>query len=318
MTNPTSPWSIAIFAARETTAGLALCVTAAIKACTGRQAIINVLINGNAELADAFAIAANDLDHADTRLRVWSIAAPDKAHTWNEFIYRIWEGDSTAFFIDGYAQVRPDALTALASCLAATPDALGATGVPTCGRSAAAIRAQMLRDGGIHGNLFAISAEAMQGIRKAGFKLPLGIYRTDPLIGSVLMFRLDPANHTWNPRRIVVVPDATWHVDGIEDITLKNVKSQFKRILRQAQGDLESKASREHLAVRRLPPQQLPLTIADMIAEWIKTQPTQARSLFLKRPLSLYAARKLAAPRDWSATAIAPQLVLDNKTRAFA
>lgn len=318
MTFRSAPWSIAIFAARETPEVLARCVKAAIKACTGRQAVINVLINGNAGLADAFAIVATDLDHADARLRVWSIAAPDKAHTWNEYVYQIWEGNSTAFFIDGYAQVRPDALEALESCIAATPDALGATGVPTCGRSAAAIRAQMLRDGGIHGNLFAISAEGMQGIRKADFKLPLGIYRTDPLIGAVLMFRLDPANHSWNPRRIAVAPDATWHVDGIEDINLKNLKSQFKRILRQAQGDLESKASREHLAVRRLSPQQLPLTVADMVGRWIKAQPAQARSLFLKRPLSLYAARKLAAPRDWSATAIAPRLVLDNKANAAA
>lgn len=318
MTNHFAAWSIAIFAARETPQGLTLCVQAAISACTGRQASINVLINGNAELADAFAIVAKDLDYADTKLRVWSIAAPDKAHTWNEYVYRIWERDSTAFFIDGYAQVRPDALDALESCLAASSDALGATGVPTCGRSAATIRSQMLRHGGIHGNLFAISADAMQGIRETGFKLPLGIYRTDPLIGSILMFRLDPANHTWNPRRVAVAPDATWHVDGIEDITLKNVKSHFKRILRQAQGDLESKASREHLAVRRLPPQQLPLTVAEMVDGWIKTQPGQARSLFLKRPLSLYAARKLAAPRDWSMTAIPPRLVLDNTKSTVA
>lgn len=318
MTIYSPPWSIAIFAARETPEVLARCVHAAIKACVGRQASINILINGNAGLADAFANVAKDLDHADARLRVWSVAAPDKAHTWNEYVYRIWEPDSTAFFIDGYAQVHPDALGALERCLAAKPEALGASGVPTCGRSAAAMRAQMLRQGGIHGNLFAISAKGMQGIRSAGFKLPLGIYRTDPLIGSVLMFRLDPANHAWNPRLIAVEPNATWYVEGIEDITLKNLKSQLKRILRQALGELENRAAREHLAIQRLPPHQLPLTVADMIGGWVKAQPAQARSLFLRRPLSLYAARKLAAPRDWSATAIAPRLVLDNTANAAA
>lgn len=318
MTIHPAPWSIAIFAARETPEVLARCVSAAIKASAGRQAVINILINGNPGLADGFADVAKDLDREGARLRVWSIAAPDKAHTWNEYVYRIWDAESTAFFIDGYAQVRPDALSALDRCLAATPEALGATGVPTSGRSAAAIREQMLRQGGIHGNLFAISAEGMQGIRRAGFKLPLGIYRTDPLIGSVLMFRLDPANNPWNPRRIAVEPGATWYVEGIEELTLKNVKSQFKRILRQAQGELENRAAREHLAIQKLPPQQLPLTVADMIAGWIKAQPAQARSLFLKRPLSLYAARKIAAPRDWSATAVAPRLVLDNTEAAAA
>jgi len=312
MSNPTAPWAIAIFAARETPQVLTSCVRAALAACAGRAACVDVLINGNPTLADAFADIARMLDSGQTRLRVWSIAAPDKAHTWNEYVYRIWDTGGMAFFIDGYAQVRPDALAAMERRLAETPDALGASGVPSCGRSATAIREQMLRQGGIHGNLFAISAEGMEGIRKTGFKLPLGIYRTDPLIGSVLMFRLDPVNHTWEPRRIAVAPDATWHVDGIEDITWGNIKSQFKRILRQAQGELENKAAREHLAVQRLPPAQLPLTVAELIANWTKTQPAAARSLFLKRPLCAYAARKVAQPRDWSATSIPPRLVLSN------
>ncbi len=318
MLNPASPWSIAIFAARETPEALTSCVRAALGACAGRQACIDVLINGNPELADAFSGIATTLDSGGARLRVWSIAAPDKAHTWNEYVYRIWDTGGMAFFIDGYAQVRPDALAAMERRLAETPDALGATGVPTCGRSATAIREQMLREGGIHGNLFAISAEGMEGIRRVGFRLPLGIYRTDPLIGSVLMFRLDPVNNTWDPRRIAVAADATWHVDGIEDINWKNIKSQFKRILRQAQGDLENKAAREHLAVRKLPPQQLPLTVAELIANWIETQPAQARALFRKRPLAAYAARKVAQPRDWSATSIAPRLVQSNAETSAA
>lgn len=312
MTTPIRPWSVAIFAARETPETLTSCVRAALSACVGRQACIDVLINGNPSLAEAFAGIAKDLDCSGTRLRVWFIAAPDKAHTWNEYMYRIWDTGGMTFFIDGYAQVRPDALAAMERRLAETPGALGATGVPTCGRSATALREQMLREGGIHGNLFAISAEGMEGIRKIGFKLPLGIYRTDPLIGSVLMFRLDPANNSWDPRRIAVTPDATWYVEGIEDITWKNVKSQFKRILRQAQGVLENKAAREHLAIKQLPPQQLPITVAEMIGDWIKAQPAQVRSLFMKRPLCRYAARKVAEPRDWSTTTIAPRLMQSN------
>ena len=289
---------------------LTSCVQAAIVACSGRRARIDVLINGNAQLAEQFSAVAADLGSGTASVRVWSIAAPDKAHTWNEFTHQIWDTGGTAFFIDGYAQVQPGSLTAMEQALAATPDALGATGVPTCGRSATKIREQMLREGGIHGNLFAISAEGMRGIRQSGFRLPLGIYRTDPLIGSVLMFRLDPANNAWKPGRIVVVPTATWHVDGIEDINLKNIKSQFKRILRQAQGDLENLAARDHLAFRKLPPQDLPVTVADMIASWIAAHPAQARALFLRRPLCFYAARKLREPRDWSTTTIAPQLLV--------
>lgn len=290
---PSSPvWSVAIFAARETPKVLTKCVHAAITACSGRQAAINVLINGNAALAEEFGRTAKELDAKDVTLRVWSISAPDKAHTWNEYVYRIWEDAEIGFFIDGYAQVKPDALSAIARLLANRPEELGASGVPTSGRSAARIREQMLRSGGIHGNLFAISRGGIEKIRDAGFRLPLGIYRTGPLIGAALMFRLDPATYNWDPQRIAVEAGATWHVDAIEEITWNNIKTQFKRILRQAQGELENQAARKHMAVKKLPPQQLPLTAAEMIEQWLRNQPEQARALFRKRPLCHYAINK--------------------------
>lgn len=166
------PWAVAIFAARETPAVLAATVRAAIAACAGRRATIDVLIHGNPALAEHFAGLAPTLASDACTLRIWSIAAPDKAHTWNEYVYRIWEngnGGSTAFFIDGYARVKPDALAAIDRRLAAAPDATGATGVPSCGRSAARLREQMLREGGIHGNLYAVTGDGMRAITWTGF-----------------------------------------------------------------------------------------------------------------------------------------------------
>ena len=304
------PWAVAIFAARETPAVLADTVRAAVAACAGRRATIDVLINGNPALAEQFATQAPTLASDACTLRIWSIAAPDKAHTWNEYVYRIWDTGSTAFFIDGYARVKPDALAAIDRRLASTPGAMGATGVPSCGRSAARLRELMLREGGIHGNLYAVTGEGMRAIRDAGFRLPLGLYRTDPMLGAALAYRLDPGNHQWEPGRIAVESGATWDVDGISELTYKNVTGYFKRRLRQAQGDLENRALREHMTVKRLPPNQLPQTAQEMVFGWLHAQPGQARSLFLKRPTTWYAARKLRAPRDWSATRVAPKLLL--------
>jgi len=306
------PWAVAIFAARETPAALEGTVRAAIAACAGRQATIDVLINGNHALAVQFADVAPAIAADGCTLRVWSIAAPDKAHTWNEYVYRIWDTEGTAFFIDGYARVKPDALAAIDSRLAATPDALGATGVPSCGRSAPKLREQMLREGGIHGNLYAVTGEGMRAIRSAGFRLPLGLYRTDPMLGAALAYRLDPANNQWKMSRIVVEGNATWDVDGISELTYKNVTGYFKRRLRQAQGDLENRALREHMSIKRLPPSSLPATAREMITGWLQAQPGQARSLFIKRPTTWYAARKLRTPRDWSATQSAPVLLLTH------
>jgi hypothetical protein len=303
------PWAVAIFAARETPAVLAGTVQAAIAACAGRQATIDVLINGNHALAADFAELAATLPADACTLRVWSIAAPDKAHTWNEYVHRIWDRSGRTFFIDGYARVKPGALAAIDRRLAGAPNAMAGSGVPTCGRSATRLREHMLRRGGIHGNLYALTEESMDMIRTTGFRLPLGLYRTDPMLGAVLAYRLDPARHEWKRGTVVAEADATWDVDGIDALNYKNVIAYFKRRLRQAQGVLESRALREHMTIKRLAPQFLPRTAQGMISDWLAAQPAQARSLFLKQPSCLYAARKLRAPRDWSATEVAPVLL---------
>jgi len=306
-------WAIAIFAARETPPVLAGTVHAAIAACAGRRATIDVLINGNHLLAEQFADLAAPMSLDACTLRVWSIAAPDKAHTWNEYVHRIWSSDAApgaiTFFIDGYARVKPDALEAIERRLAAAPHALAASGVPTCGRSARRLREQMLGKGGIHGNLYAVTGEGMTALRHLGFRLPLGLYRTDPMLGAALTFRLDPVNSQWTRGSVVAVADATWDVDEISALNYKNIVAYFKRRLRQAHGVLESRAFRDHMSIKRLPLQALPATSQDMVNNWIKAQPEQARSLFRRQPSCLYAARQLRLPRNWSATQVAPVLL---------
>jgi hypothetical protein len=240
----------------------------------------------------------------------------DKAHAWNEYVHRIWPSGTTAFYIDGYVEVKPDALSRLDQRLAQSPEALAAAGVPTCGRSAPALRAQLISSGGLHGNMHAIGAEAMAGLRAAGVRLPLGLYRTDSLIGAVLMYKLDPAQYRWDTARIVVEPEATWDVRGMSELSKKNIVGQFKRILRQAQGDLENRAVREHLAIRRDLPQLLPRTGQELVNGWLRDHPREALRMFLKKPARYYAARKLRAGRDWSNAAVAPELVAAVGTAA--
>ena len=305
------PRSVAIIASREDVDTLENCVVSVIHACKDKAAVIDVLINGNSQLAHDVAQIAFDCPER-CQLRIWRIQQGDKAHAWNEYVHRIWPRRGDAFFLDGYVEVAVNAFDALDEALSASPDAWGATGVPTSGRSAAHLRAQMLREGGFHGNLNVLRAHVMQKLQASGFRLPLGLYRTDSLTGALLMFGLDPAAHTWDKRRIAVVPDAVWKVRVMGRLTYKTIVSQWKRMLRQAQGDLENKAVREHLAVRRLAPHLLAPTSQALVNGWVAAQPEQARQLFRKRPLCAYAAWRLRAPRDWAAAAIAPTMVANR------
>ena len=303
-------WAVAIFAARETSSLLARSVRSAILACAGKRATIDVLINGNPALAQEFAELAAIIPAEGCTLRIWNIDAPDKAHTWNEYVYRIWEAADITFFIDGYARPKPDALELMERHLVAHPNAMAASGIPSSGRSAKGMQEKMLRSGGgIHGNLYALTERSMKGVRETGFRLPLGIYRTDPLLGAVLTYRLDPSVNKWTRGSVVSVPGATWDVDGISELSYKNVVGYFKRRLRQAQGVLESQAFRDHMAIKRLPPRLLPVTAQEMVNNWLMAQPQAARTVFIKHPLCLYAARQLRKPRDWSKTQAAPVLL---------
>lgn len=307
-------WALAIFSAREEPSVLGESVRAAIIACNGRRATIDVLINGNEALANDFAKLAPTIPIDSCALRVWAIPAGDKAHTWNEYVHRIWDTKTIAFFIDGYVRVKPNALAAIDSRLAEMHNAMAASGVPSSGRSSNYLKECMLNKGGIHGNLYALKAKSMDEVRSAGFRLPLGLYRTDPLLGGALTFRLDPSKNQWTRGSVVAVADATWDVDGILDLNYKNVLGYVKRRLRQAQGSLESQAFREHMAIKRLPPQSLPATAQEMVKNWLAACPVQARSLFLSQPLCVYAARQLRKPRDWSKTQLPPVLLRQINT----
>lgn len=298
--------SVAIISSRETLPTLDGCVRAALAAAGPHPVVIDLLINGNPALAHAAAAHARAWETPESRVKVWLIRQGDKAHAWNEYVHRIWTPGTTAFFLDAYAEPRSDAFIHLEQALA-RPDAVAASGVPSCGRSARALREAMIREGGFHGNMHALSASTMARLRAMGFRLPLGLYRTDSMIGAVLRFNFDPANNRWYQHRIAVAAEATWDVHDNETLNLKNVLGQFKRRLRQARGQIENRAMREHLAVRRMAPQLMPRTVHELVHWWLKEQRHEARMLFLRDPLSFYAVRQFREVRDWSAAEVAPE-----------
>jgi hypothetical protein len=304
------PHSIAIIASREDLATLTSCIRSVLVARHASAAVIDVLVNGNEQLAQEVAHVSFDCP-MNCQLRIWSIPQGDKAHAWNEYVHRIWPGRGNAVFLDGYVEVEADAFDALEDALSNSPAALAATGVPSSGRSAGWQRARMLREGGFQGNLHVLRSEVMHTVRKSDIRLPLGLYRTDSLTGALLLLGLDPAAHQWDNQRIAVAPGATWKVRQLERLTYSSLISQWKRTLRQAQGELENRAVREHLVVKRLAPHLLAPTTHMLVNGWIAEQPKQARQLFRKRPLCAYAAWRLRAPRDWAAASLPPIKLAD-------
>jgi hypothetical protein len=299
-------WSVAVFTSRESAATLVGTIESVARATRDHPTTIDVLVDGNDATANEVAAKEFALPDGAT-VRLWSVPWRDKACTWNRYIAELAPDADLAFFVDGYVRPRPDSCSALADTLAQKPAAWAATGVPTIGPSAAAQRERLLSDGGLHGNLYALRGSVVARFRTSGFRLPLGLYRNDSLLGAVIGFAGDPAHESWDVSRIAVVGSATWDRDEAAASFFDRVRQFAKRRRRQALGDLETAAFREHLAIRKRPPEELPRTTALLIAS--RSPRTRTRGGPFARTLAWWVGRRLDADADWTRCDAPPRLL---------
>lgn len=305
-------WAVAIFAARETPAVLLQTIQAVVRACQGRDATVDVLVNGNETLAEEVwrRISGRTASTEGTvRLRIWRFDIRDKATVWNKYVYELAPEARLYYFIDGYARVQENALRALDEGLARNPQASAATGVPTHGRSAKRLQEIMLREGGIHGNLYAIRGEVVDLLRDSGFFMPAGLYRTDAFLGAGLCFDFDPTRKSWNTKRIHVEPRASWSIDPLSWKKISDIIAHFRKMLRQAQGDIENCAYSHFFGERRMAPRMLPKTSVQMCLQWMQQNKIACLKLLLRKPLSVIACRKVLSSQVSEVVPRSPCLV---------
>ncbi|MCW2313680.1 hypothetical protein [Rhodoferax antarcticus] len=285
-------WAVVIFACRESLPQLQQTLDATL--VSGAScAVIHVLVNGNPALGKALVTELDRRDITQPKLaaspavQVWSIPMGDKANAWNQYIHRIWAGEAIAFFIDGYVRLNPDAIGLLSRAVIANTRALGGTGVPTMGRSAKALRENMIVNTGFHGNFCCIKGETIQQMRDRHIRLPVGLYRTDSLMGAILCFALDPRSHAWEDYRIHVHPEASWQINPARWWHPKDVQAHIKRYFRQIRGKLENAAIADHLDRRLLSPAELPATARQLVLDWAKSCPADYKRLAHKHWLMM-------------------------------
>lgn len=307
--------ALAITAARESVATLTDVVQAAIVAA-GPNSCIDVLVNGNRELATALgaALEKNRPEaEAGSALNVWHLEFGDKAQTLNVIFHALKRNADLYYFLDGYARPNHDAFSWLEQALNDDPCALAATGVPSLGRSASRQRVAMQTSGGLHGNLFVLSPKAMNEIRLREFRLPIGLYRVDSLIGAVLNFSFDPATHPWTPARIVVVPEASWSFTPLSIWKLGDLQTQLKRVWRQTGGALENMAIKDHLARQHRPPEALPNSVQELVLGWWHGENRPSFIQRLTHPTWSIAIRKFRQNRDQSNAQHPPRQIFSSK-----
>lgn len=312
---PTSHWAVAHISSRESPATLQASVQAVLNAARAPTQV-DVLVNGNPALAAAMVQQLPLLtppSNVAVQLRLWHIAVGDKANAINTYLHSVWPGAETTFFVDGYVRPNADALARLHTALAASPQHLAASAVPSIGRSAPTLAQRMSKAGGLHGNLHAISARAMQSMRDQGFRLPTGLYRTDSTVGAALAFGLAPERQGWAmAAHILTVPDASWAVDVLPWWQPDMLRAHWKRRLRQAQGDVENWAVRYWLSIAKRRLSTLPATVQQLVQTWCEQDPSGAADRVRWHPLRRQALNRLlaASPAQPAAQALEPACLL--------
>ncbi len=297
-------YSVAIFLAREPLRVCLKTLSCALNASSGLKGAVSIdlLINGNnalaSEVVSAFASGSliNAVD-SRTEVRVWSLAIGDKANAWNAYLHRIWANEQMAFFIDGYVRLRPDALSSLADNTAGSVISLGGTGVPSVGPSASRIRKQMIESGGFHGNLCCIKGATIHEMISREIRIPIGMYRVDSFVGSVLSFGMNPSVHAWDSERIAVDEKASWDTDAKRWWRWSDLMSTRSRLWRQARGRMENAAVRYFFVFKKLMPEALPSNALDLIEAWALDDPSGFRSFIYRDPLAWCAFKQYR--RDW-------------------
>jgi hypothetical protein len=313
------PWAAVIFTSKESLSDLLKTVDATLVAAAG-CASVHVMVNGNTLLANELARAygaRSTVASGHTPVKIWAIPRGDKANAWNRYVHDIWAGESLAFFVDGYVRPNPDAFRVLGDSVHANPQAWGGSGVPSVGRSAKALRQNLIVNTGFHGNLCCLKGDAVSQLRSQKINLPIGIYRTDSLMGAFLCYGLNPASNVWEDFRIHVEPRASWQADPLRLWHPGDILVQWKRLLRQARGKLEVKAFSDHMAVHRRSPATLPVTVHELVLQWAERCPAQVRKLYVANPLTWFAMRALRKTSNETTQCASAKLIWELESSSW-
>jgi hypothetical protein len=169
--NDEADWAVCIISSREDCDTLLGTIDSTIEACNNHKSIIDIIINGNIVLRDEISsISISENKSTDfLKIRIWYIELGDKANVFNQYFHLIWPVSNLVYFIDGYARPYLDSFERMAASIQNQHEKLLITALPTEGRSAKFLSESMLVSGGIHGNLFALTKNAILKIRETQF-----------------------------------------------------------------------------------------------------------------------------------------------------
>ena len=202
------------------------CLESVAAAPLPEQTTCFVLVNGCND--DTFQVAQQYAKSAPW-VQVVNIPIGDKSNAWNVFIHDLATFANCYFFLDGDCIVEPGSFDALETALAQRTDINAASGVPsTDNLSTGAYRRELTQDGGLAGNLYALSGNFVQRIQEMKVYLPIGFIGDDSLVGALALWDLETTKE-WDRRHLVVCEQARFVYESVWTATLRNPLFYIRR-----------------------------------------------------------------------------------------
>lgn len=271
-------WQVTVFCHNERSR-IAECLASIVTAIGSYNGLITVILNGSTDGSEAavLSVAAN----VSVPIRIARISYADKSNAINCALYDLREDAELYFFVDGYVTISPNSLQAMSDRLSERIDVIAASGVASNGRSKPQSAQYAIEARGIlQGQFHALRPDFIRRMVDSGIRLPIGLYRGDGLLGSMVMHDLDAVGQPWVNDRAIVVAEATFKIDALSPLHWRDLKRQFRRKIRQMRGRLENEAIKQ--VIYRGGYKALPSFADDIIHDFLATHPAPKNSIFEK------------------------------------
>lgn len=181
--------SMAIFAYNEER-GIAASLDAIGHCADEGEVTAHVLINGCTDATESVVRAYRPRGFSVVPV---VIRRGDKANAWNTYVHEVApERADLHVFTDGDMLIQPGSLAGFAERFAVEPAAEGCAALPVTGRSREAFRTKLRNNREMAGNLYALRGRCVMAFRRAGLRLPFGIFGEDGLVTMLVRYGLDP------------------------------------------------------------------------------------------------------------------------------
>lgn len=226
--------------------------------------LFHVLVNGTTDATVARAKAAAG---GRANVIVHDIAQGGKSRTWNHGVHSLLTGaEEAVIFMDGDAEIVAGSFDALVACLATRPDANAAAGMPMNGRMAAAYRDGLRVEGGLFGDLYALSGRFVREIRARGLRLPDDLIGDDGLVAAWAHTGLE-RDSQWIHERVVMCDRAGFLAEQVSLARPSTWAMQYKRLVNYSVRFYQNRIVSDIMT--REGPDGLPARLSSLYPDWL-------------------------------------------------